>query len=410
MTDSEPVDQDLDAVVAEVERFVREQLPADWVAAVDRNDTDALVEARRSVDPGAVWARIGAAGYITPTWPKEYGGLGVKPKVAAAIARTLGRYRMPRFDNPVGVDLAGPAILRWGTDEQKRRFVAPIARHQEIWCQLFSEPGAGSDLAGLATRAVRDGDTWIVRGQKVWTSLGHVAAFGLLLARTDPDVPKHKGITAFLVPMDQPGILVRPLRQITGDPEFSEVFFDEVAIDDSLRLGDVDQGWAVAISVLMNERQSVAGGAALPGTVAGRSIAALIERHAPVADPALRARLVDAYIEDRLMKFTNQRAADRRRAGQPNGPEGSITKLFFSEHTQRLQNLAVDLEGPAAVAWPEGDRWLKNTAWSFLRVRSKTIAGGTSEVQRNILGERVLGLPKEPEVDRAVPWSEVRRS
>ena len=289
MTDSEPVDQDLDAIVAEVERFVREQLPADWVAAVDRNDTDALVEARRSVDPGAVWEQIGAAGYITPTWPKEHGGLGVKPKVAAAIARTLGRYRMPRFDNPVGVDLAGPAILRWGTDDQKRRFVAPIARHQEIWCQLFSEPGAGSDLAGLATRAVRDGDTWIVRGQKVWTSLGHIAAFGLLLARTDPDVPKHKGITAFLVPMDQPGILVRPLRQITGDPEFSEVFFDEVAIDDSLRLGDVDQGWAVAISVLMNERQSVAGGAALPGTVAGRSIAALIERHAPVADPVLRA-------------------------------------------------------------------------------------------------------------------------
>jgi alkylation response protein AidB-like acyl-CoA dehydrogenase len=410
VTDSGPVGQDLDAVVAEVERFVREQLPADWVAAVDRNDTEALVEARRSVDPGAVWARIGAAGYITPTWPKEYGGIGVKPNVAAAIARTLGRYKMPRFDNPVGVDLAGPAILRWGTDEQKRRFVAPIARHQEIWCQLFSEPGAGSDLAGLATRAVRDGDTWIVRGQKVWTSLGDVAAFGLLLARTDPDVPKHKGITAFLVPMNMPGVVVRPLRQITGDPEFSEVFFDDVAIDDSLRLGDVDQGWAVAISVLMNERQSVAGGAALPGTVAGRSIAALIERHAPVADPALRARLVDAYIEDRLMKFTNQRAADRRRAGQPPGPEGSIAKLFFSEHTQRLQNLAVDLEGPAALAWPEGDRWLKNTAWSFLRVRSKTIAGGTSEVQRNILGERVLGLPKEPEVDRAVPWSEVRRS
>ena len=195
---------------------------------------------------------------------------------------------MPRFDNPVGVDLAGPAIMRWGTDEQKQRFVAPIARHQEIWCQLFSEPGAGSDLAGLSTRAVRDGDTWIVRGQKVWTSLGHVAAFGLLLARTDPDVPKHKGITAFLVPMDQPGVVVRPLRQITGDAEFSEVFFDEVAIDDSLRLGDIDQGWAVAISVLMNERQSVAGGAALPGTVAGRSVAALIERHAPVADPALR--------------------------------------------------------------------------------------------------------------------------
>ena len=410
MTDSGAVGQDLDAVVAEAERFVRELLPSEWVAAVEQNDTAALVEVRRSVDPGEIWAGIGAAGYIAPTWPKEYGGLGVNPKVGAAIARTLGRYKMPRFDNPVGVDLAGPAILRWGTEDQKQRFVAPIARHHDIWCQLFSEPGAGSDLAGLATRAVRDGDSWIVRGQKLWTSLGDVAAFGLLLARTDPDVPKHKGITAFLVPMDQPGVLARPLRQITGDAEFSEVFFDETPIDDSLRLGDVNEGWAVAISVLMNERQSVAGGGALPGTVTGRSIAALIQRHAPVADPVLRARLAQAYIEDRLIKLTSQRASDRRRSGQTPGPEGSISKLFFSEHTQRLQNLAVDLEGPAAVAWPEGDRWLKNTAWSFLRVQSKTIAGGTSEVQRNILGERVLGLPKEPQIDRAIPWSKVRRS
>jgi alkylation response protein AidB-like acyl-CoA dehydrogenase len=408
---SEPATEDHGELVAEVEHFLRQELPAVWVAAIDAGDLEALSLVRREVDPDEVWRLVAGRGYAVPTWPEEHGGLGVSPKAGAAVSRTLGRYRMPRFNNPVGVDLVGPAILRWGTDEQKERFVARIARYEDIWCQLFSEPGSGSDLAGLSTRAVRDGDTWVVRGQKVWTSLGDVASFGILLARSDPDVPKHHGITAFLLPMDAEGVTVRPLRQITGDAEFCEVFLDDVAIDDSLRLGPAEEGWRVAISVLMNERQAVSGGdSALPGTVTGRSVEGLIARHAPITDPGLRARMVQAYIEDRLVSMTKQRAAARRRAGQPPGPEASVSKLFFSEHTQRLQNLAVDLEGPAAQAWPEGDRWLQNTAWSLLRVQSKTIAGGTSEVQRNILGERVLGLPKEPEVDRDVPWSEVRRS
>jgi alkylation response protein AidB-like acyl-CoA dehydrogenase len=258
---------------------------------------------------------------------------------------------------------------------------------------------------------VLDGDAWTVNGQKVWTSLGDLAAYGLLLARTNVDVPKHSGITVFLMPMREAGVIVRPLVQMTGDAEFCEVFFDDARVDDSLRLGDVDNGWRVTQSVLMNERQAIAGsGANLPGTTTGRSVDALIRRHAPIGDPALRQRVVQAYIEDKVVSLTNQRAAARRRAGQVLGPEGSITKLFYSEHTQRLQNLALDLEGTAAQAWSEGDRWPQNTAWAFLRVRSKTIAGGTSEVQRNILGERVLGLPKEPAVDRAVPWSRVPRS
>jgi len=411
MAVSQPEAEDLDALAASVDRFLRERLPADWVAAVDSGDLEALVAARGQVDPDEVWAWVGAEGYVAPTWPAEHGGLGVSPKGAAAISRTLRHFRLPRFNNQVGVDLVGPAILAWGSDEQKQRFVPPIAAYQDLWCQLFSEPGSGSDLAGLSTRATRDGDTWVVQGQKVWTSLGDVARYGILLARTDPDVPKHRGITAFLMAMDQPGVSVRPLRQMTGDAEFCEVFLDGATVDDSMRLGPVDEGWRVAISVLMNERQSVSGGGdARPGTVAGRSVAALIQRQAPVTDPVLRQRLVQAYTEDRLVTLTKQRAADRRRSGQPPGPEASIVKLFFSEHTQRLQNLAADLEGPAAQAWVEDDRWRRNTAWSFLRVRSKTIAGGTSEVQRNILGERILGLPREPEVDRSVPWSEVRRS
>jgi len=411
MTEVEAVDEELERIVAEADRYFRAQLPHDWVAAIDRNDPDALTPARVGVDPDELWARIASGGYVTPSWPEEYGGLGVDPRVGAAISRALSRYKVPRFNNPVGVDLCGPAILRWGTDEQKRRYLRPIAAYEEIWCQLFSEPGAGSDLASLATRAVRDGDTWVIRGQKVWTSLGDVAAFGLLLARTDPDVPKHQGITAFIVPMAEAGVTVRPLRQITGDAEFCEVFLDDARIDDSMRLGPVNEGWRVATSVLMHERQSAGGsGANLPGTVTGRSVGALMQRHAPVTDPTLRQRLVQAYIEDKIASFTNKRAAARRRAGHPPGPEGSIGKLFFSEHTQRVQNLAADLEGPFAQAWPDDDRWLRNTAWSFLRVRAKTIAAGSSEVQRNILGERVLGLPREPEVDRSVPWSEVRRS
>jgi alkylation response protein AidB-like acyl-CoA dehydrogenase len=402
---------DLDAVVAAAERYFRAQLPARWVAAVDHDDLDDLVAVRRSVDPDEVWAGIAAGGYLVPSWEVEYGGLGVAPATAAAISRTLGHYRMPTFRNPVGVDLVGPALMRWGSEKQKSSYLPAIARHQEIWCQLFSEPGAGSDLAGLATRAVADGESWVLNGQKVWTSLGDVATFGILLARTDPEAPKHRGISAFILPMATQGVTVRPLRQMTGDAEFCEVFIDDVTIDDSFRLGPVDEGWRVATSVLMNERKAVSGsGAALPGTVTGRSISALIKRHAPVTDPMLRQRLTQAYIEDRLVSFTNQRAAARRRTGQPAGPEGSVSKLFFSEHTQRVQNLALDLEGLRGQAWPEGDRWLQGTAWSFLRVRSKTIAGGTSEIQRNILGERILGLPKESAVDRDVPWSQVRRS
>ncbi|GAC1321217.1 MAG: acyl-CoA dehydrogenase family protein [Acidimicrobiales bacterium] len=410
-TETESTDLEVERAVAEADQHIRAQLPQAWIEAIDSGDASGLAAARGDIDPDELWARIGAAGYLTPTWPAAYGGLDAPPKVGAAIARVVGRYKLQRFNNPVGVDLAGPAIMRWGTDEQKQRHLRPIAAYQDIWCQLFSEPGAGSDLAGLATRAVPDGDTWTVNGQKVWTSLGHLASFGLLLARTDPELPKHEGITAFVVPMRHPGITVCQTRQITGDAEFCEVFFDDAVLDDSMRLGPVNEGWRVATSVLMNERKSVAGGgAALPGTVAGRSVAALIQRHAPVADPALRERLVRAYIEDRLVTLTNQRAAAIRKAGQASGPEASITKLFFSEHTQRLQNLVLDLEGLNSVAWLGEDRWIKSSVWAFLRVRSKTIAGGTSEVQRNILGERVLGLPKEPDVDRGIPWSQVRRS
>jgi alkylation response protein AidB-like acyl-CoA dehydrogenase len=406
-----PADAEAAEFAARVEGFLRENLPEAWVAAIDADDAAALAEVRPTLDVADWFIRQAEAGYMAPAWPTEYGGLGASPSVGGAISRVLSRYKVPRSTNPIGINLAGPAILRWGTDEQKDRLLRPIARHEEIWCQMFSEPGAGSDLAGLATRATRDGDRWLVSGQKVWTSYAHVASFGLLLARTDPSVPKHQGLTAFAMPVRQPGVTVRPLRHLTGDAEFNEVFFDDAPVADGLRLGPVNEGWRVAISVLMNERRADSGsGAALPGTVTGRSVDALIRRHSPVADPVLLQRLAQLFIEDRVMNMTNERAAARRRAGQPPGPEGSATKLFHTEFTQRLHDLASDLEGLAGQAWLPDDRWLANTAWSFLRVRSKTIAGGTSEIQRNILGERQLGLPKDLELDRNVPWDEVRRS
>lgn len=402
---------DTDQLVEAVESFLRRRLPADWVAAIDNFDPEKLAKARSQLDLQQWWVELADAGYVTPTWPEEYGGLGLPPAAGAAVARTLSKYKVPRFTNPVGVDLVGPALLKWGTDVQKERFLRPIARHQEIWCQLFSEPGAGSDLAGLSTRAVRDGDHWTVNGQKVWTSLAHLSAYGLLLARTDPDLPKHRGITAFIMPMVQAGVTVRPLKHMAGDIEFNEVFFEEARVDDVLRLGDVGAGWQVAVSVLSNERSATSGsGGALPGTVTGRSVEALIRHHSPVTDTAIRQRLAQAYIEDRILQITGRRSAARRRAGLGSGAEGSVMKLFYSEQAQRLQNLACDLEGPAGQAWVEEDRWHRNTAWSLLRVVSKTIAGGTSEIQRNILGERVLGLPKEPDTDRNIPWSEVRHS
>jgi alkylation response protein AidB-like acyl-CoA dehydrogenase len=318
--------------------------------------------------------------------------------------------------------------MAWGSEEQKQRLLRPLATNEEIWCQLFSEPGAGSDVAGLATRAVRDGDEWVVSGQKVWTTLAHLAKWGMLLARTDPSIPKHRGLTYFVVDMQAPGVTVRPLVQITGDAEFNEVFFDEVRIPDSMRLGPEGDGWRVGITTLMNERVSLSGAGSVGGeAVGGSPVTQLLDRHRGTSDPLDRQRLAQAYIENRLIRLNNQRAGDKRKSGAEAGPEGSITKLMQAEFNQRLQKLAVDLEGVWAVAW-EGDGlaghestdrlgWVGNErddhaaiARGFLRSQANTIEGGTSDIMRNILGERVLGLPKEPDVSRDVPWKDVPRS
>jgi alkylation response protein AidB-like acyl-CoA dehydrogenase len=303
---------------------------------------------------------------------------------------------------------AAAAILRWGTEAQRERFLLPISHQKEYWVQLFSEPGAGSDLAGLATRAVRDGDQWIVNGQKVWSSYGHIADYGLLVARTDPDVPKHQGLTVFLLNMRQPGVTVRPLRHITGEAHFNEVFFDNAVIPDTERLGELGQGWSMVSSLLAFERGG-GGGGATSGDV-GRNVVGLQKHYGHIADPQMRQRLAEAYCRERIGGWIRMRIDANRKAGLPPGHEKSIQKLFHSEHMQDLQNLSIDLEGLRGIAREPGDKWAESAVYAFLFSRSLTIAGGTSEIQRNIIGEKVLGLPREPAVDRDIPWRETRRS
>ncbi len=402
-------------------QWLESNLPAAWVAAVQAGDEAALDRVRPEVDYARWCALLGESGWATPTWPVDYGGAGLGGAQAKIVNEELSRFKVYRSFNVIGIGMGGPTIMAWGSEELKRRYLPPMAQHREIWCQLFSEPGAGSDVAGLATRAVRDGDEWVVNGQKVWTTLAHMASFGLLVARTDPEAPKHKGLSYFVVDMHAPGVEVRPLKQITGDSEFNEVFFTDVRIPDSHRLGDEGQGWSVATTTLMNERVALSGeGSIGGGNVGGGPVNALIaaaRASGAWEDANLRHRLVQAYMEGRIVALTNARSAAARKSGRQPGPEGSVTKLYQAEYNQRLQNLAVDVLGAPALAWEDSGRpglgadgSPASVVRGFLRSRANTIEGGTSEIMRNILGERVLGLPKEPAVDRDVPWSQVTRS
>src|SRR4051794_16748719 len=419
-----------DELAAATVEWLTEHLPAGWMDAVDRSDSQTVAAMRSELDYAKWCTEFGESGFATPTWPAEYGaGLSLTPGQARAVNEVLNTYKVPRPSNIIGIGMGGPTVIAWGSEDVKQRFLRGIATNEEIWCQLFSEPGAGSDVAGLATRAERDGDEWVINGQKVWTSLAHLARYGMLLARTDPDLPKHKGLSYFVIDMHQPGVEVRPLRQITGDAEFNVVFFENARVPDAWRLGPVGEGWRVAITTLMNERVSLSGPGSVSGdTIGGSPVQRIIDRSAPVTDPLLRQRLVAAWIDHRLIALNNQRAGDRRRRGAEAGPEGSITKLQSAEFNQRLQKLAVDLEGAQGIAW-EGQGLKGETSFSFapgangaaaddpravargfLRAQANTIEGGTSAIMRNILGERVLGLPKDPDQSREMAWKDVPRS
>ena len=402
---------------SEVRDWLRAHLPPAWVQAVEADDEEALRAAQRGFDGQAFLRELGKAGWAQPAWEVAHGGRGLGPEEAAVVEEEKNRYRAPRSFDVLGLGLAAPTIRQYGTEEQKAFYLSRMAQG-ERWCQLFSEPGNGSDVAGLATRAERDGDEWVVNGQKVWTSGAHVSKWGMLIARTHPDQPKHKGITYFLLDMETPGVDVRPLRQITGDAEFNEVFLSDVRIPDSARLGPEGGGWAVAQTTLMNERVALSsafgGGAAPARPRAPRAGADEVIGRAKAKgswdDAAVRDRLVRLWTEGKLSVFNMQRAMAVRKAGGQPGPEGSVGKLYSTTYNMKLQVASVDTMGMEATGWAQDDADAALRVRTFLRSRGNSIEGGTSEIQRNILGDRVLGLPREPDASKDLPWKDVPRN
>ncbi len=367
----------------------------------------------RQFDLGLAWV----------SFPEGYGGLGLRPNLQREIDRRLGQAGAtpPGAREFFGLTMAGPTVVTHGTDELRDRLLRRMFTGEEAWCQLFSEPGSGSDLAGLATRAVRDGDEWVITGQKVWNTLAHIADRGMLVARTDPEAPKHKGLTYFALDMHASGVDVRPLRQMTGEAEFNEVYLTEVRVPDADRVGDVGEGWRVAMTTLSNERSTIGGGSGTPtrGSGAIAEAVRIWQSDDYRDDPVGRDRLMRIWIESEVLRLTNMRASQNRKAGNP-GPEGSIAKLMFAEVNQRVYDLCIDLMGQTGLIGYDYTMRRAETLGlvgpsgsarkMFIRSRANSIEGGTSEIQRNILGERILGLPGDVRVDKELPWSKVPRS
>ncbi len=381
----------------------------DFLAGHDPAAMPPLEFLRARFDAGLAWVH----------YPAGLGGQGLPRSLQAAVDAEFAAAGAPD-NNParigIGLGMAAPTILAFGTQEQKERWLRPLWTGEEVWCQLFSEPGAGSDLAGLATRAVRDGSGWRVTGQKVWTSMAHAARWGLLLARTDPDVPKHAGLTYFACDMTVPGVEVRPLRQLTGEAEFNEVFLTDAGVADTDRIGGIGEGWRVAQGTLMNERVAI-GGAALPREGGMIGLAAKAWREHPEArTPGLHDRLLRLWADAEVARLAGARLRQQLAAGQP-GPEGSAAKIVFARLNQELSAFELELAGAAGLRY---DDWTlrrpesvsfsgRGPGYRYLRSRGNSIEGGTSEILRGIIAERVLGLPAEQRTDTRVPWKDLPR-
>jgi alkylation response protein AidB-like acyl-CoA dehydrogenase len=376
----------------------------------DEDDRRSAVRSWLEAHPEPTGRQLAEAGYVAPHWPAPW-GLGADPIHQLIIDDELRRARVRRPDNAIGIGWAGPTIIHAGTEEQKERYLLPLLAGEEIWCQLFSEPDAGSDLANLSTRATRDGDTYVVNGQKIWTSYAHRAAFGILICRTDPDVAKHQGITYLICAMDTPGLTVRPIVEMTGEHNFNEVFFDEVRIPVGNRVGDENAGWALAKVTLGNERVSLSGEGALWGRgPSADDLLDLVRRSGGSSDPLMRQRLAQLYIRSETLRLIRLRTLVATLAGRPPGPEASLRKALADEHGQEIMTLAKDLcgaSGMLATATPCGDA---NPVWpyGYLFAPALTVGGGTAQVQRNIIAERVLGLPHEPDVEVGKSWAGAR--
>ena len=384
-----------------------------------------LVEFRKTTDSlQEFWGKQFDLGLAWVQFPEGAGGLGLNPKYQLIITETLrkeGISQQNRVANILGIGMAAPTIVEYGTEEQIAKYLRPMFTTEEIWCQLFSEPGSGSDLASLSTKAVDDGDGYIVNGQKVWTTLGHLAKWGLIVTRTDPDVPKHRGLTFFIVDMESDGVEVRPLRQITGEAEFNEVYFTDVKIPKENILGALGDGWRVSLAVLMNERVAIGGNVRHRGSGAPGHLVQLWKDQ-ELDDPVTKDKLISLWIEQEAVRLTNMRAFENREKGTP-GPEGSTSKLYEAEINKASYEFGMEMLGNDGLLFPRGYELTQpelnfenetfgftDTQSLFLRSRANSIEGGTSEIMRNIIAERVLGLPSEPKLDKDKAWKDIPRS
>jgi alkylation response protein AidB-like acyl-CoA dehydrogenase len=346
------------------------------------------------------------AGFARITWEPEFGGRNGTTTQQIIFSQEEARYDVPTAVFVIGLGMIAPTLRACGTDAQQHRYLTKLLRGEEIWSQLFSEPGAGSDVASLSTTAVRDGDEWVLNGQKVWTSGAQYSDFGEIICRTNPEAEKHKGITAFIVDMRAPGVTIKPLKQMNGGASFNEVFFDDVRVPSENVLGDVHEGWTVAITTLMNERVAIGSGGGGGARTSVHDLIDLAQRRGMNTDPIVRQRLADLYTKSRIQKFSSMRTLTASLKGKVPGPEGSIGKLFGGRLLTEMGDVAIDLVGAAAVARADDDyRWHQ----AALGAPAAHIAGGSDEVMKNIIGERVLGLPGEPRVDKGVPWRDVLR-
>ncbi len=352
-------------------------------------------------------AKLYDAGFVGLTWPKEYGGQGLTNAEQIAFGQEARGYALPVGAFFIGIGMPGPTILELGTQEQKKRFLPKMLRGEEIWCQLFSEPAAGSDVASLTTTAVRDDDGWVLNGQKVWTSGAQYSDYGAVIARTDPTVPKHNGITMFIVDMHAPGVTVRPLKVATGHTPFNEVFFDQVRLPADAVIGEVNDGWRAAVVMLRNERVNIGTmGAPRTSPLSYHSLSSLAAKQGNGADPRLGRKLAELYVRERSAGLFGQLLREEAMSGRDPGARGSVAKLAGAELGTFASLVAADVLGPAVAASDSEEvREVLNAA---LAMPGSSIAGGTNEIQRNIIGERVLGLPKDPGVDRSTPFNQLR--
>ncbi len=396
-SDTQIVEQALDALLAEF----------------DPKKVDDRTFRGARFDAGLAWVHF----------PKGHGGLGLRPELNRRIEERV-RQAGAKAQDPASffMALAGPTIVTHGSEDVKKRFLRPMFTGEELWCQLFSEPGAGSDFAGLGTKAIRDGDEWIINGQKVWNTLAHLADWGMLVTRTDPDAPKHKGMTYFALDMKAPGVEVRPLRQITGEAEFNEVYMTDARVPDAHRIGEVGEGWRAALTTLMNERTAIGGGGGGNAKRRGpidEAIKIWESKPAEARSEGHKDQLMRLFCKSEALRLTNMRAAQAAKAGNP-GPEGSISKLMLADFNKKVTEFSIELMGadgmvgydfsfrrPDSLSVDGSEGGVRH---AFLRVRANSIEGGTSEIMRNILGEQVLGLPGEPRVDKDIAWSKVPRS